>query len=170
MEKELVDFLNQNEDLINASKWEALYDKCEERKRSQLTDCLLAADLQIFQEMDKIPEYAFWNSTIAEFTIPKNITTIGDSAFYECSSLSSVVIGDGVTSIGGAAFSNCSSLISVVIPDSVTSIGDAAFYYCKNLEIKYSGTRAQWKELAKGKFNGATYTCTCKDGVLKKSR
>ena len=38
--------------------------------------------------------------------------------------------GKAVTSIGDCAFYLCSSLTSVSIPDSVTSIGDSAFYYC----------------------------------------
>ena len=61
------------------------------------------------------------------------ITTIGNHAFYQCKSLTSVSIPDSVTTIGSYAFSDCSSLTSVNIPDSVTSIGDLAFYDCSNL-------------------------------------
>ena len=61
------------------------------------------------------------------------VTSIGDSAFSGCSSLTSVVIGDSVTSIGEKAFRYCSSLTEVVIPDRVTSIGGSAFYYCSSL-------------------------------------
>ena len=59
-----------------------------------------------------------------------SVTTIGENAFYNCDSLSSVVIPDGVTTIGKNAFIWCDSLSSVVIPDSVTSIGDGAFTAC----------------------------------------
>lgn len=59
--------------------------------------------------------------------------SIGDSAFYYCSNLTSVTIGNSVTSIGESTFSSCSSLTSVVISDSVTSIGRYAFYDCSNL-------------------------------------
>ena len=61
------------------------------------------------------------------------VTSIGNSAFYNCDSLTSVVIPDSVTSIGKSTFAYCSSLESIVIPDSVTSIGERAFYDCDNL-------------------------------------
>ena len=68
-----------------------------------------------------------------EYAIPDSVTSIGDRAFYKCSSLTSIIIPDSVTSIGDHAFYNCSSLTSITIPDSVTSIGDHAFYNCSSL-------------------------------------
>ena len=65
------------------------------------------------------------------------VTSIGEDAFYDCTSLTSVTIGNSVTSIGDRAFSNCDSLTSITIPDSVTEIGDAAFYYCTSLTSVY---------------------------------
>jgi len=67
------------------------------------------------------------------FTIPNSVTSIGDYAFYDCASLTSVIIGSGVTSIGAGAFYGCTSLTSVIIGSGVTSIGDYAFYDCASL-------------------------------------
>ena len=59
-----------------------------------------------------------------EYEIPNSVTSIGDSAFWGCSSLTSVTIGNSVTSIGDNAFRGCSGLTSIELPNSVTSIGD----------------------------------------------
>ncbi|MBO4677591.1 MAG: leucine-rich repeat domain-containing protein, partial [Oscillospiraceae bacterium] len=66
-------------------------------------------------------------------TIPGNVTSIGDNAFFDCSGLTSVTIPGSVTSIGNSAFRNCSGLTSVTIPGSVTNIGWGVFYGCRGL-------------------------------------
>ena len=55
--------------------------------------------------------------------IPDTVEEIGESAFYQCQGLTSVVIPNSVTSIGKSAFKWCKGLTSVEIPNSVTSIG-----------------------------------------------
>ena len=69
-----------------------------------------------------------WGSyDIKRIIIGDGVTTIGASAFEDCSALTSVTIPNSVTEIGYHAFYNCSSLTSVTIPNSVTEIGDNAF-------------------------------------------
>ena len=67
------------------------------------------------------------------YTIPSSVTSIGDHAFFGCTSLVGVTISNSVTSIGLAAFYRCASLMSVTIPNSVASIGSLAFYSCTSL-------------------------------------
>ena len=83
------------------------------------------------------------------------VTSIGESAFAYCYSLTSITIPDSVTTIGDGAFNSCSSLTSVIIPDGVTSIGERAFGGCSSLTAFY------------GKFASSDNRCLVLDGVLK---
>ena len=85
--------------------------------------------------VEKIGYGAFWGTSwhLKEVTIPNSVISIGDKAFYDCDSLTSIIIPDSVTNIGENAFSACRSLTSVTIPYSVTSIGGYAFDRCSNL-------------------------------------
>ena len=75
----------------------------------------------------------YYCSSLTSVTIPNSVTSIGNYAFYNCSSLTSVTIPNSVTSIRNGVFSGCSSLISITIGNSVTSIGDYAFKGCSSL-------------------------------------
>ena len=69
-------------------------------------------------------------SSLTSVTIPNSVTTIGQAAFNECSLLTSVTIPNSVTTISDKTFLGCQSLTSVTIPNSVTTIGNSAFSYC----------------------------------------
>jgi len=71
------------------------------------------------------------------YAIPNSVTSIGDGAFYNCTSLTSVAIPNSVTSIGNGVFYNCTSLTSVTIPNNITNIGNRAFYDCASLKGVY---------------------------------
>lgn len=84
------------------------------------------------------PTNAPWYSLrdkIKKVVIENGVTSIGDNAFLECSSLADVTISNSITSIGSMAFSYCSSLAHVTIPNGVASIGSYAFEYCPLTEI-----------------------------------
>jgi hypothetical protein len=71
--------------------------------------------------------------TITSVVIPNGVTSIGNTAFFRCSNLTNVTIPASVTSIGNGAFDMCNNITSVTIPNSVKSIGNTAFQNCAGL-------------------------------------
>ena len=55
---------------------------------------------------DKSKIISFRNQNVESYVIPNSVTSIGDSAFWGCRSLSDIVIPSSVTSIGDCAFDN----------------------------------------------------------------
>ena len=78
-----------------------------------------------------IGDFAFFNSaSLTSVTIPSGVTSIGMFAFCDCPSLTSVTVPNGVTTIGQSAFNACTSLTSAAIPQSLNTIGQGAFVNC----------------------------------------
>ena len=84
------------------------------------------------------PWGTYWEQIIT-VVMEIGVTNIGEWAFENCSSLTSVTIPEGVTNIGNYAFYDCGSLTNVTIPDSMTHIGYNAFCYCNSLANTYFG-------------------------------
>lgn len=81
----------------------------------------------------RIGKWAFFSSELKSLTIPLGITTLEESTFNGCRSLSKINLPNTLTSIGDKAFYKCRSIISIDIPNKVTSIGEFAFWECTSL-------------------------------------
>lgn len=121
-----------------------------------------------------VGNYAFAGSRLTSLTIPANIISIGEYAFYNVSTLESVTVGEGslISSIGAGAFRGTAidafdfsvmtllteigdyafyetPLTAIELPDTVTSVGAYAFYGCEDvLELKMSESIATIGEYA----------------------
>ena len=122
----------------------------------------LVTELIIPEGVTTIGDYAFYYCTsLTSVTIPDSVTTIGSRAFYYCTSLTSVTIPDSVTTIGSRAFAICESLTSVTIPNSVTTISSYAFYNCSSLtDVDYNGTEEEWNSITIGNGNNSLLNAT----------
>ncbi len=82
-----------------------------------------------------IGEYAFdWVKAFENITIPENVKSIGEYAFTRCLNLKDITISEGVTSICDGAFEGCNKLEDISVPNSVTKIGNRAFNECTSLK------------------------------------
>lgn len=92
-----------------------------------------------------------WDSYKTEIETVKilfGVTSIADSAFSGCTSLTSVTIPGSVTTIHPFAFTDCESLTSIYIPASVKRICFCAFGSSEQLKVYYAGTEKQWKQIS----------------------
>ena len=87
---------------------------------------------------------AFANDvTITSLIISDSATSIGNGAFVGCTGLKKVDIVNAVTNVGESAFEGCTNLEALYISSNIESIGDKAFYGCDNLlDIKTGAIRA----------------------------
>ena len=91
-------------------------------------------DIVIPKGVTSIGDCAFYDcDSITSVSIPKSVTSIEDSAFEGCSSLTGIMLPNGLKNIGGGAFDSCTSLTSINIPESVTNIEWGAFSDCSSL-------------------------------------
>ena len=121
-------------------------------------------------KLKKIGKDAFAMTDLRSVLIPEGVTTIGDEAFDYCP-LKSVTLPESLRTIGSGVFKQCNNLISVTIPKGIKEIGNAVFAECKSLkEIRYNGTKAQWKSVKKGwawHHAAPASTVECADGTVE---
>ena len=101
--------------------------------------------------------YGGENDTTETLVLPSKLETIGNWAFYECSSavIRDLVIGSNTKTIGEGAFAGCSEITSVVIPETVTKIEPKVFRGCKKLETADIRAKVADNKMGAGLF----YNC-----------
>ena len=78
-------------------------------------------------------ESSSWISVIQSVKIGTAVSSIGDSAFSRCYSLTSMQIPDSVTKLEQWSLNVCSSLQDIMLPSSIASISSNAFNGCTSL-------------------------------------
>ena len=124
-----------------------------------------------------VPAFAFWNPetyqgkiSLNYLLLPNSVTSLGESALRNCSSLTSIIIPPLVNSIDYATFYLCTGLTSITIPPSVISIGSSAFGVCLGLasinipySVSFVGNGAFWSLIT---VDSANPNFSDSDGVL----
>lgn len=150
MKKSLKNFIEENIELIENGEFEVIYSDLDADFRytfiGDFTEALIKAGIDPAKYMKEIPPHYLGGTSLRSYTIPNNITAIGEYAF-----------------------SGYNGLTEVVIPSTVTSIGAYTFRYCHELRsITYLGTVDQWKEVKKlpgWKKDSSIKRIICTDGI-----
>ena len=131
---------------------EALNALCEKLGKTSNADTNLEALKNIYNALSGETSNADLIATAIDdiTTVAKKPIEVVWSQGTVSTEVTSITIPNGVTSIGDFAFKDCTSLASITIPNSVTSIGHSAFSWCSSLaNIYYTGTEEQWNSIAK---------------------
>ena len=92
------------------------------------------------------------NKKIEKIILPSTLTTIGQYAFYDCTSLHTVTFEKGSQLKTVDGFSRCTSLTTIEIPASVEKIGEFAFYICTSLQTVTFEKGSKLKTISNGAF------------------
>lgn len=93
-------------------------------------------ELRYFTGLSSIGNYAFYDcESLTSIILPSGITYIGKEAFNGCINLSHISLPASISSLGTKAFYACRSLSSLGLPDNINEIGESAFAECSNLSI-----------------------------------
>ena len=104
------------------------------------------------KDIDHIGDWAFYNcSSLTSINFSNKVTSIGDWAFYKCIELTSAGDLSGITKLGKSAFYYCENLTQINLSNRVTSIGESVFFYCTKLTS--AGDLSSITELGKSAFS-----------------
>lgn len=103
---------------------------------------------------DIVKNFARTCSSVANVSIGKKVTSIGEKAFYDCTNLKNVTIEADISEISADSFSGCINLRSISIPENIEVISAEAFNSCNRLkDIYYDSSRYKWRNV---NINGNT--------------
>lgn len=110
-----------------------LYKSSSANTNRVYANCVLA--IRLGSNVTSIGNNAFYYCTSLKYiTMPSGVTSIGSYAFYLCYSIKSITIPSGVSAISGYIAYYCYSLTSVSMPSNLTSIDIYAFQHCHSLQ------------------------------------
>ena len=100
------------------------------------------------------------NAEITSLTIPASVTSIGGTAFRDCTSLTSVSIPNSVTEIGSPAFAGCTSLKEVYCKSVTPPAGENEMF-----DNNASGRKILVPTASVAKYKSAAYWSDYKNDI-----
>lgn len=125
--------------------------KARDCSTSGSLSCENIEKLTIGDEVTQLPLSFAYNTKIKGLVIPGSLKKIGHRAFYNTTSLNSLILEEGVEEIESEAFSGC-KIKELVIPNSLLRLNESAFSYCEQLHTLTLGRSLEM-------VGGAFYKC-----------
>ncbi|MBP8593415.1 MAG: leucine-rich repeat protein [Ruminococcus sp.] len=92
------------------------------------------SEVSLPSTLTSIGDYAFQeNDSLTTISIPNKVTSIGKYAFNNCDALTTADLGSGVKSVGSYAFFHCAALTDMTFPESVKELGEGTLCFCTSL-------------------------------------
>lgn len=135
MNKNVKNFINKYEQLIDDNAWDEVYKiaaKELDANTGLFTDALYGAEIYPLEYLDYIPEAFCFGSKLTEIEIPEGIKIISADAFGDCTAIE-ITLPQSLEMIDMEAFAACNGLTTIHIPNNVDTIGSGAFDSCKKL-------------------------------------
>ena len=110
-----------------------------------LAGCTTLTNVTFGKNVTEIGQKAFYYCTgLKNITLPATVTKIGEEAFGQCTGLTSLTLPAALSEIGQKAFTQCTGLAAVTLPDSLKAVGLNAFEKCTNLKSVYITSLGMW--------------------------
>ncbi len=149
--------LKQMSNLVGLDLSEASFDEVPEYAFDGLN---YLSGVKLPEGMTSIGQYAFRNTQILNIEIPASVTSIGQYAFAG-TRLAGITFAEGsrLTTIGYSAFRECSSLEEFIMPNTVTTLQTSSsssytFYNCTSLK------KLHFSDALKTINQNTCYACT----------
>lgn len=99
----------------------------------------------------------FRSSAVKSIVAPKTLKTISENAIAWCKSLTTVDLSaTAVTTIGKTAFSNCTALKTIKLPKTLKTVGERAFTHCSKLTTLSGLNKTKLTAVKNGVFEDCT--------------
>lgn len=111
--------------------------------------------VEVPEGVERITDFAFYNSEIESVKLPDSIKKIGDEAFSNCHNLKEVNLGNGVKQLGNYVFSWDENLTKIELPPSLQEVG-AYDFYKSNIKSEKVYIPGSVKHIGKGAISENT--------------
>lgn len=110
--------------------------------------CKALTTVELPKSLETIESAAFNSSALSQIILPDHVTSVGESAFAGCSQLSCAVLPSSLQTLEFGTFSFCTGLQYVVLSDQTKTIGDMVFDSGALEDIYFLGAESAWEEVS----------------------